>query len=174
MSNSSCGVCGKRDLSDLQLGTAVARLQPRQKLDPALLAAMTAKMAERQDVFKSTGGCHAAAAFTINGQLLEIHEDVGRHNAVDKVIGALLENRTLDQAQCLHVSERVSYEIVSKTHRAAICYLIAVSSPSSMAVEITQTWGITLIAFCRDGRATVYANRENILLENQGAPCRNT
>lgn len=159
---SSCGFCGKRDLSDLQILSSVERLSPAGLLEVALLDMMMQQMAQLQSTFQASGGCHAAAAFTLPGQLLAVHEDVGRHNAVDKVIGALLEEMTLSNAQCLLVSGRVSYEIVSKAFRAGLPFLVAVSAPSSMAVQTAKMWGITLIGFCRDGRATVYTHVDHV------------
>ena len=128
---------------------------------------MTQLMQEHQPTFAATGGCHGAAAFNLKGSLLCAFEDIGRHNAVDKVIGWLLQNNQLPQAQVMHVSGRVSYEIVNKAYMAGIPFLLAVSAPSSLSVELAETWGISLIGFCRDGRATVYSNDNNILQNRQ-------
>jgi FdhD protein len=114
-------------------------------------------------VFEHTGGSHAAAIFSISGQLQSVQEDIGRHNAVDKAIGDLFLRSQLSHADILFVSGRVSYEIVAKCAQAGIPFLLAVSAPSSLAVDFCQKKGITLVGFCRENRATVYTNEGNIL-----------
>ena len=120
-------------------------------------------MQARQSTFERTGGSHGAAIFDIAGTLLSVKEDIGRHNAVDKVIGDLLLKDTLPDASILFISGRVSYEIAAKCAEASIPFLLAVSAPSSLAVDFCQRKGITLIGFCRANRATVYTNERNIL-----------
>ena len=120
-------------------------------------------MNSRQELFGRTGGCHAAAMFSRDGRLLAFGEDVGRHNAVDKAVGALLEQGNLPGAFLLCVSGRVSYEIAAKATRAGISVLAAVSAPSSLAVEFCREAGITLLGFCRGRRATAYAHAERLL-----------
>ncbi len=139
------------------------RIQPGSALPITLIPTMFEQMAAEQKVFKSSGGSHASAAFTTDGQLLAIYEDIGRHNAVDKVIGSLLLQRKLSQAACLLVSGRLSYEIVSKCFRARIPFLASVSAPSSMAVDYCAKTGITLLGFCRQNKCTVYTGEENIV-----------
>jgi FdhD protein len=119
-------------------------------------------MRERQDLFGETGGSHAAAVFSAAGSLIAFGEDAGRHNAVDKATGFLWERGRLKEARVLCVSGRVSYEIASKALRAGYTVLAAVSAPSSMAVTFCRENGVTLIAFCRGPRATVYAHPERI------------
>jgi FdhD protein len=111
-----------------------------------------------QHSFHQSGGTHAAAAFTIEGELLSSMEDIGRHNAVDKVIGQLLLSKKLEEAACLTVSGRISYEIVVKCFKARIPFLAAVSAPSTLAVDYAEELGITLLAFCRQNRATCYSH----------------
>ena len=160
LSVSSCGICGKRELDDIAVeGDAIAH---QYQLDLRVLDQMFNHMNQEQQAFQLSGGCHAAAAFNIDGSLHEIQEDIGRHNAVDKVIGGLLEKNTLDQAQCLLVSGRVSYEIVTKAFMADFPYLASVSAPSTLAVEYAEQLGISLLSFCRDGKATCYANKNAI------------
>ena len=105
----------------------------------------------------STGGTHAAAVGSADGEILCVFEDIGRHNAVDKAVGFLLENGLLARADILAVSGRVSFEIVQKCARAGIPVLTAVSAPSSLAVETAERWNITLAGFCREDRATYYS-----------------
>ncbi len=161
-SSSSCGMCGKRNLDDALRQSGPSRIEPSAPLDLSLLPTMMERMQEKQDLFRATGGAHAAAAFSIEGELLALFEDVGRHNAVDKTVGALLRDRAIDKAECLLVSGRVSYEIVVKARAAAIPFLIAVSAPTSLAVDLADECGMTLIGFCRGEQATVYANAQNI------------
>ncbi len=160
LSSSSCGLCGKVELSELELEGI--QLTPSAPLDVNLIPDMFRQMHEYQENFKKSGGCHAAAAFDIQGNLINSFEDIGRHNAVDKVIGGLLLTNKLTEAECLLVSGRVSYEIVAKAAKASIPYLIAVSAPSSLSVEMAGKAGMTLIAFCRDGRATVYSHVQHV------------
>ncbi len=153
MSVTSCGVCGKYEMELEMIGN---KLVAQQEISPAQIQMMFVLMSKHQTAFKQTGGCHASAAFDAKGNLLAIHEDIGRHNAVDKVIGQLAMNNILSQAVCLLVSGRVSYEIVSKCYRAGIPYLAAVSAPSSMAVDYCKQKGIILFAFCREDKMTRY------------------
>jgi FdhD protein len=160
-SSASCGVCGKIELCDLE--TPAQSIVTARKLDICLIPDLLQKMQAEQSTFEMTGGSHAAAVFTIDGELLSVKEDIGRHNAVDKVIGDLFLRNTLHQADILFISGRVSYEIVAKCGAASIPFLLAVSAPSSLAVDLCRRNGITLIGFCRENRATVYAGEENIL-----------
>lgn len=159
----SCGLCGVREAEDLMLYGGALRERPGEQLAPCLFAPMLERMAAQQATFSATGGAHAAAAFTIDGELLSAHEDIGRHNAVDKVVGELIVRDTLTSARCLTVSGRLSYEIVYKAFHAAIPILISVSAPSSMSVEMGERFGLTIVGFCREGRATVYARPGRIV-----------
>lgn len=160
LSVASCGICGKTELnlpdgSRLQINTSKLSLNDVQQ--------MFEEMHRVQTAFLSSGGCHAAAAFSVDKKMLTMQEDIGRHNAVDKVIGSLLMKHELHQAQFLLVSGRVSYEIVSKCFIAGIPFLLAVSAPSTLAVDFAKELGITLLGFCREDRATVYSHHERIL-----------
>lgn len=160
-SSASCGVCGKIELCDLH--TPEPPLLSTAKLDVQFIPELLQQMQERQSTFERTGGSHAAAVFNIDGTLLSVKEDIGRHNAVDKVIGDLLLDNKLREASILFISGRISYEIAAKCAEASIPFLLAVSAPSSLAVDFCQRKGITLIGFCRANRATVYTNERNIL-----------
>ena len=160
-SSSSCGICGRESLDDLAALDLVR--SPQRPFDPTRLPQMHQQIAERQVVFGLTGGTHAAAAFDTNGHLLAVAEDVGRHNAVDKVIGLLIARNVRTSAEVLWVSGRISFEIVLKVCRAGIPVLTAVSSPTSLAIETARSVGMTLLGFCRDGRATLFCGADNIL-----------
>ena len=160
LSVSSCGICGKRELDDISVNGEP--LKHANKLDLDILHKMFLDMNAHQKSFLKSGGCHAAAAFSISGEMLEIREDIGRHNAVDKVIGGLILNGRLNNAHCLLVSGRVSYEIVTKAFMANFPYLASVSAPSTLAVDYAEQLGITLLSFCRDGKATCYSHQEAI------------
>lgn len=160
LSVSSCGICGKRELDDISVDGE--KLNHDLKLDLNTLHEMFLEMNRHQAAFLKSGGCHAAAAFSVDGVLQEIKEDIGRHNAVDKVIGGLILNNKLEQAHCLLVSGRVSYEIVTKAFMANFPYLASVSAPSTLAVDYAEELGITLLSFCRDGKATCYSNKQAI------------
>lgn len=160
LSVSSCGICGKRELGDLSVSGK--KISSTARIELSQLEKMFAEMRDKQGVFTLTGGSHAAALFSKSGQLLAVKEDVGRHNAVDKVVGSVLMNNNLTEAHYLLVSGRLSYEIVTKAFVAKTPVLAAVSAPSSLAVDYAKEFGVTLFGFCRDGRATCYANPQNL------------
>lgn len=162
VSNASCGVCGKVSADDLEVAALRPAAGHEARLDLGLLPALEGRMRSSQDLFAKTGGSHAASIFDREGNLLVTREDVGRHNAVDKAIGHLLRESALDQAAILFISGRVSYEIVSKAAKANIAFLAAVSAPSTLAVKLCREAGITLLAFCRAGKATVYSHPERV------------
>lgn len=164
LSVSSCGVCGKTELEDLAfIGKTI---DDKNKLDIESLHDLFIKMKAKQLDFKQSGGTHAAAAFTINGDLICVMEDIGRHNAVDKVIGKLITLNSINEAKVITVSGRISYEIVVKCFKANTPFLAAVSAPSSLAVDYAKELGITLLAFCRDQRATCYSNPQRLKLNS--------
>ncbi|MBL4662294.1 MAG: formate dehydrogenase accessory sulfurtransferase FdhD [Flavobacteriaceae bacterium] len=156
LSVSSCGICGKTELGDLAfIGKTI---DDTEKIDVNLLHHLFEKMSSFQHDFKQSGGTHAAAAFSMEGEFLYAMEDIGRHNAVDKVVGKLIASGKLKEAKIMTVSGRISYEIVIKCFKAKIPFLAAVSAPSSLAVDYAKELGITLFAFCRGERATCYSN----------------
>lgn len=157
---SSCGLCGKESLDDVLRDVAVVTRDVR--IDAARLQVIHGAMRGRQSTFAGTGGSHAAAAATASGEILAVFEDIGRHNAVDKVVGFLLEEGLLPRADVLAVSGRVSFEIVQKCACAGIPVLSAISAPSSLSVESAGRWGITLAGFCREDRATFYSGLDRV------------
>lgn len=160
---SSCGVCGKASLDAVRL---IGRFAPG--ADPATVAAATleampGQLRSAQKVFDSTGGLHAAALFGVDGTMLVVREDVGRHNAVDKVIGWALEQRRVPLAgSVLLVSGRASFELTQKAVLAGIPVLAAVSAPSSLAVSLAEESGITLVAFLREDSMNIYTRADRI------------
>lgn len=163
LTNSSCGVCGRA----LVKGLFAARGGPVTSdltVPARALAALPSALRSSQRVFERTGGLHAAGLFDRDGRLLELAEDIGRHNAVDKVIGARFLARCLpDSRAILQVSGRVSFEIVQKAGAAGIPVVSAVSAPSSLAISAADRLGLTLAAFVRGDRMNVYAHPERIV-----------
>lgn len=160
ISVSSCGICGKTALNDIKVKGISIR--DDKKLDASILEHLFEKMNSFQHNFNQSGGAHAASAFTLSGEELSTKEDIGRHNAVDKVIGELIYNEQLELAKVMTVSGRVSYEIVVKCFKAKIPFLAAVSAPSSLAVDYAKKLGITLFGFCRKDKATCYSHPERV------------
>lgn len=163
LSVSACGICGKtafepktRSDDELRSMTPSDDEQSSMTLREDI-AKMMVQLREVQTLFEETGGCHAAGVFNKNQELLFASEDIGRHNAVDKVVGSLVIHQQLREAKYLMVSGRVSYEIVAKCFAAGIPHLAAVSSPSSLAVDYAKELGLSLFAFCRENRITQYA-----------------
>jgi FdhD protein len=161
--SSSCGVCGKTSIDSIR-----RRVMPpadSARVAPATLLALSQKLREGQRVFAATGGLHGAAIFSLDGSMLAIREDVGRHNAVDKVIGFALTNAMVPlERHIMMVSGRLSFEIVQKAAAAGVPILAAVSAPSSLAVELAEEIGTTLVGFLRDGSFNIYTRPDRITL----------
>ena len=159
VTSSSCGWCGSEQLDEMY-----ARLAPLPETEPMsveLLGSIPDLVSNDQGLFATTGAVHAAAAFDRDGAILRVREDVGRHNAVDKVVGRMLYDG-IDDAAILSVSGRVSFEIVQKAAAADVPIVTAVSAPTSLAIDLADRAGITLAAFVRDGRANVYTHPARI------------
>ena len=154
--SASCGVCGTATLDELK--NRCPAVPTGGKIAADVLTSLPGLLRERQQVFAKTGGLHAAGLFDVSGAALAVREDVGRHNAVDKLIGwAAMQRRLPLAGSVLVVSGRVSYEIVQKAAVAGIPVLVAVSAPSSLAVATAQALDMTLAGFVREGRANLYA-----------------
>jgi FdhD protein len=161
VANSSCGVCGKAALDELQVRCAPVTAGIR--VGASVVCALPQRLGEHQRVFDQTGGLHAAARFTPAGDLVAAREDVGRHNALDKLIGHALLDRALPlSSQILLVSGRLSFELVQKSAVAGIPVLCAVSAPSSLAVAAAEEFGQTVVAFVRGSRFNVYTHPDRI------------
>jgi len=154
LSVSSCGICGKQELEDIN--TNGIKLNEHD-LRPDLIFKLKQIMQTEQSIFPITGSTHGSALFDIKGKLLAIKEDVGRHNALDKAIGELLIKNNLHKAKVLFFSGRLSFEIIFKSFRAKIPTIIAISAPTSLAIDYAKEFGITLYGFCRDDRFTKYS-----------------
>ena len=158
LTNSSCGVCGKSSLDALEIIKKDKTNSTEPRISKEVIIQAPNLLRENQSEFSKTGGIHASGLFDNNGNLIEVREDIGRHNAVDKCVGSLLLKDHLKNGMYLLVSGRVSYEIVSKAFLAKIQVIVAVSACSSMAVDFAKEFGICLIGFTRENKMTIYAN----------------
>ena len=160
---SACGVCGTASIDALQTTSRYAVAQDATTVDPAVLCSLPGRLRTAQKAFDRTGGIHAAGLFTAAGELLVVREDVGRHNAVDKVVGwALREGRLPLTGHVLVVTSRASFELTQKAHAAGIPVLAAVSAASSLAVDLADRVGLTLAGFVRPPHFTVYAGEHRV------------
>jgi FdhD protein len=161
---SSCGVCGKSSLEALATGAKPIEKKDFPKTSSTIIHKLPEKLIKKQIVFGETGGLHAAALFETDGNLIELREDVGRHNAVDKLIGKqFLEDSLPLNDKILFLSGRASFELIQKAVMAQIPVIAAVGAPSSLAVEAAKEFGITLLGFVRDGRFNIYTNEFRVL-----------
>lgn len=162
LATSSCGVCGKATLSAVQC-KAPPLPDSSFTVLPSVLRSLNDELREAQSAFERTGGLHAAGLFTLDGELLSVREDVGRHNAVDKLIGSeALANRTPLSERIMMISGRASFEIMQKAAVARIPVICAVSAPSSLAVQMAKDLNMTLVGFLRGETMNVYAGAERI------------
>jgi FdhD protein len=162
-SSSSCGICGKASIDAVRTVSQYGEEKDNIIIDAAVFYPLQNELKKQQKIFEDTGGIHASALFDINGNFILLREDVGRHNALDKIIGAALLNKQLPLSKCiLLLSGRASFELVQKAAMAGIKIIAAVGAPSSLAVEMAKDSGITLIGFLRDERFNVYCGKERI------------
>jgi FdhD protein len=162
LANSSCGLCGKTFIEGCRL-QGIKRPNPRFRLDPEILCSLPETLRSAQVLFGQTGGLHAAALFEASGKLLALREDVGRHNAVDKLVGwALLQGR-IPLAECaLLASGRGGFEIIQKSLLAGVPLVASVSAPSNLAVQLARECGLTLVGFLRGRRFVCYCGEERL------------
>jgi len=161
--SSACGICGKSSIEAVNATACWSVADDPVRVRPEVLYSLPERLRERQKLFDSTGGLHGAALFDAEGTIVCAREDVGRHNAVDKVVGwALREDRLPLRGTMLAVSGRASFELVQKATAAGIPVLAAVSAPSSLAVDLAETAGLTLAGFVRGHRANIYSRPDRI------------
>lgn len=163
---SSCGICGKASLDAVRLASRYHPGEDPVGVSAAALTAMPDQLRAEQDVFASTGGLHAAALFDVTdgGTMLVVREDIGRHNAVDKVLGWALERRRIPlSGTVLLVSGRASFELTQKAVMAGVPVLAAVSAPSSLAVDLAVECGLTLVAFLRGDSMNIYSRADRVI-----------
>jgi FdhD protein len=167
---SSCGLCGKASLDAVRTTQHWSLTDDRAPIDSDVLFALPDRLRAAQRVFDSTGGLHAAGLFTTEGELVCLREDVGRHNAVDKVIGHALQKRLLPlRGTVLMVSGRASFELVQKAAMAGVPVLAAVSAPSSLAVDLADEVGLTLLGFLRGRSVNVYTGTERVTVPGRSS-----
>jgi FdhD protein len=168
--SSACGVCGKASLDALRIACREGPGAGPQ-VSPDVLYGLPDGLRAAQGLFDSTGGLHAAAAFSPSGELIALKEDVGRHNAVDKLVGWALRAGRLPLGRAVvMVSGRASFEILQKCVMAGVPIVCAVSAPSSLAVEVARAFGVTLVGFLRDGRFNLYTGPERVIPPHGAAP----
>jgi FdhD protein len=160
---SSCGVCGKSSLEALATGARRLESSDAWTLSTSVVDQLPARLRAGQATFEATGGLHAAALFTLQGELVALREDVGRHNAVDKLIGSRFRDGALPaDPSILFLSGRASFELLQKAVMGRVPVVCAVGAPSSLAIEAAREFGVTLLGFVRDGRFNVYTGSERL------------
>ena len=164
--SSSCGICGKASIDMVRSVSCYFPRRDYPTIQASTLQALPEKLSRQQAIFECTGGIHAAASFTPEGELLMVREDVGRHNALDKLLGAsLLKGQMPLREQAILLSGRLSFELVQKSVMAGVPILAAVGAPSSLAVELAEEYGMTLMGFLRGQAFNIYCGEERVVLE---------
>ena len=165
LTNSSCGVCGKSSLDALEIIKKDKILKSNPKISKEVLMNSTNRLRQNQSEFSKTGGIHASGLFTTQGDIVAIKEDVGRHNALDKLIGyALKENLLNNNTQFLACSGRLNFDLVQKALMANIGILIGVGAPTSLAIDLANKFDMTLVGFVKEESFNIYSNKERIII----------
>ena len=165
LTNSSCGVCGKSSLDALEIIKKDKILESNPKISKEVLMSSPNKLRQNQSEFSKTGGIHASGLFTAQGDIVAIKEDVGRHNALDKLIGYALKENLLDNtSQFLACSGRLNFDLVQKALMANIGILIGVGAPTSLAIDLANKFDMTLVGFVKDDSFNIYSNKDRIII----------
>ena len=166
LTNSSCGVCGKTSLESLEIIKKDNVIKSLPKITKKLIIKSPLILRDNQSEFSKTGGIHASGLFSNNGDMVSIREDVGRHNALDKLIGYTLNNQLLDPAsQFIACSGRLNFELVQKVLMANIGILIGVGAPTSLAIDLANKFDITLIGFVKEDSFNIYSNEDRVIIK---------
>ena len=166
LTNSSCGVCGKSSLETLEVIKKDKILKSYPKISKEVLISATHKLRKNQSEFSKTGGIHASGLFTAKGDIVAVKEDVGRHNALDKLIGCALKKNLLDNSsQFLVCSGRLNFDLVQKALMANIGILIGVGAPTSLAIDLANKFDMTLVGFVKEDSFNIYSNKERIIIK---------
>ena len=167
LTNSSCGVCGKTSLDSLEIIKKDKILRSVPKINHEIIMKSPLMLRQNQSEFAKTGGIHASGLFDKNGNIIALREDVGRHNALDKLIGSVLNENLLDNSsQFLTCSGRLNFDLVQKALMANIGVLVGVGAPTSLAVDLAKKFNMTLIGFVKDKSFNIYSNNERIIIKN--------
>ena len=167
LTNSSCGVCGKTALDSLEIIKKDKILKSIPKISKEIIMKSPDKLRQNQSEFSKTGGIHASGLFTDQGEIVAIKEDVGRHNALDKLIGHTLNKKLLNPStQFLTCSGRLNFDLVQKALMADIGVLIGVGAPTSLAIDLANRFDMTLVGFVKEDSFNIYSNSERILIDN--------
>ena len=166
LTNSSCGVCGKSSLDTLEVIKKDKILKSYPKISKEVLICATHKLRKNQSEFSKTGGIHASGLFTAKGDIVALKEDVGRHNALDKLIGCALKKNLLDNSsQFLVCSGRLNFDLVQKALMANIGILIGVGAPTSLAIDLANKFDMTLVGFVKENSFNIYSNKDRIIID---------
>ena len=167
LTNSSCGVCGKTSLDSLEIIKKDKILQSIPKIKYDIIMKSPNMLRQNQSEFSKTGGIHASGLFNVSGEIIALKEDVGRHNALDKLIGFVLKKELLDNSsQFLTCSGRLNFDLVQKALMANIGVLIGVGAPTSLAIDLAYKFDMTLIGFVKEDSFNIYSNKERIIINN--------
>ena len=167
LTNSSCGVCGKTSLDSLEIIKKDKILQSIPKIKYDIIMKSPNMLRQNQSEFSKTGGIHASGLFNVSGEIIAVKEDVGRHNALDKLIGFVLKKELLDNSsQFLTCSGRLNFDLVQKALMANIGVLIGVGAPTSLAIDLANKFDMTLVGFVKEDSFNIYSNKERIIIKN--------
>ena len=167
LTNSSCGVCGKTSLDSLEIIKKDKIVKSIPKIQHKIIMKSPNILRQNQSEFSKTGGIHASGLFKYNGDVVAVKEDVGRHNALDKLVGFVLKKKLLDNSsQFLTCSGRLNFDLVQKALMANIGVLIGVGAPTSLAIDLANKFDMTLVGFVKDDSFNIYSNKERIIINN--------